>query len=304
MTVWLIVVAVVVVLIIVFTGNRGGRDATTAEIFNGFELMDAGFSTPESILYDKENDVYLVSNINGAPAEMDDNGFISIVTPQGEVAELKWIDGEDEEVQLSAPKGMAIVGDKLFVSDIFQVAVFDRSSGEQLGVFNPEGVTFLNDIVPDGEGGVYFTDSGLNPDFSSSGTDAIWYIGPDSEPTVVLQATDLGGPNGITMSDDGLIVVSFGGTSVLEVDPVTSELEKVTDMPAGSLDGVEWANDGRLLVSSWQGSAVYAVSVDGSAETIVENVESPADIGYDSERDLVLIPLFNSDGMIAVPVTH
>ena len=41
------------------------------------EVTDVGFQTPESVLHDTTADVYLVSNINGAPAEKDDNGFIS-----------------------------------------------------------------------------------------------------------------------------------------------------------------------------------------------------------------------------------
>ncbi len=33
-----------------------------------------GLSTPESVLYDAENDVYLVSNINDTPLAKDNNG--------------------------------------------------------------------------------------------------------------------------------------------------------------------------------------------------------------------------------------
>src|SRR5580698_90218 len=36
-----------------------------------------GFAEPESVVYDVENDRYLVSNINGKPGDKDNNGFIS-----------------------------------------------------------------------------------------------------------------------------------------------------------------------------------------------------------------------------------
>ena len=36
-----------------------------------------------------------VSNRNGGPGDMDDNGFISRVSPDGRVLDLKWIDGTD-----------------------------------------------------------------------------------------------------------------------------------------------------------------------------------------------------------------
>ncbi|MHC4781133.1 MAG: SMP-30/gluconolactonase/LRE family protein, partial [Planctomycetota bacterium] len=56
-------------------------------------LSDVGFATPESALHDAAGDVYLVANINGSAAEHDGNGFISRVSPFGEVQDLKWIDG-------------------------------------------------------------------------------------------------------------------------------------------------------------------------------------------------------------------
>lgn len=77
-----------------------------------------GFSTPESVVHDAVDDVYLVSNINGEPLAEDGNGFISRVTPDGEVEALRWIDGEADGVELNAPKGMAVLGDTLYVADI------------------------------------------------------------------------------------------------------------------------------------------------------------------------------------------
>src|SRR5690349_877932 len=52
-----------------------------------------GFSTPESVFHDTEADIYYVTNINGGPGDKDDNGFISKLSPDGTIAELKWIDG-------------------------------------------------------------------------------------------------------------------------------------------------------------------------------------------------------------------
>ena len=71
-------------------------------------IADAGFSTPESVLHDAASDVYLVSNINGNPLDVDGNGSISRVSFDGTVAQLKWIEGGANGVTLNAPKGMAI----------------------------------------------------------------------------------------------------------------------------------------------------------------------------------------------------
>ena len=82
--------------------------------------------TPESVLYDEERDIIYVSNINGSPAELDGNGFISILDSNGKIKNLKWVTG------LNAPKGMAIYKTKLFVSDIKQLVEIDIKSGKIL----------------------------------------------------------------------------------------------------------------------------------------------------------------------------
>lgn len=67
-------------------------------------LHDAGFNAPESVLYDATSDVYLVSNINGGPGAVDDNGYISRVAPDGSKVEAKWIEAGKNGVKLHAPK--------------------------------------------------------------------------------------------------------------------------------------------------------------------------------------------------------
>src|SRR3990172_189647 len=134
----------------------------------------SGFQTPESVLYDPTADLYLVANINGNPAGTDDNGFISRVTPAGQVQTLKWIDGASASVTLNAPKGMAIAGDTLYVADITAVRMFDRTTGQAKGAVNVPGATFLNDAAAGPDGSVYVTDTGLNPDFSPNGTHAVY----------------------------------------------------------------------------------------------------------------------------------
>src|SRR5205823_1591551 len=74
------------------------------------QFQVTGLSAPESVLHDAQADVYLVSNINGSPFAKDDNGFISRLSPSGEVMELKWIDGSRRDVELNAPKGLALLG--------------------------------------------------------------------------------------------------------------------------------------------------------------------------------------------------
>jgi len=299
-TIWLIVIVLILIVIIFSTGNRDAGVDPAA--ISGWQLNEAGLMTPESVLYDAVADVYLVSNINGSPADMDDNGFISRISPTGEILDLKWIDGENENVQLSAPKGMAIIGEVLYVTDISSIRLFDKETGEPVGSIDIPGSTFLNDLAPNGKGGVFLTDSGLNPDFTPSGTDAVYSIDAAGEITQLATGEVLGGPNGVTSYKDGALIVTFGGNSILKLG-MDGEVSLFAELPTGSLDGIEIIKDGTVLVSSWEGQVVYAVHPDGSVNEVISGVQSPADIGFDSKRGLVLIPLFQLDGVHTVPVT-
>src|SRR6185369_6853825 len=67
-----------------------------------------GIATPESVLYDEVNDRYLVSNINGKPDGVDNNGYISELSPDGKVLKEKFIAGGVGKTKLDAPKGSGI----------------------------------------------------------------------------------------------------------------------------------------------------------------------------------------------------
>ena len=54
----------------------------------GFLPEGVGFRTPESVLYDPKADLYLVANIHGDPSARDVNGFISRISPEGQVVAL------------------------------------------------------------------------------------------------------------------------------------------------------------------------------------------------------------------------
>jgi hypothetical protein len=252
------------------------------------------FKTPESVLYYEAGDVYFVSNINGAPAEKDDNGFISRVSPEGTIQNLRWIDGAAEAVTLNAPKGMAVIGDTLFVTDIDSVRAFSITTGAAAGARGIPGVTFLNDVAASG-GTLYVTDSGLNADFSASGTDAVYKF-ENGKPIAMVKGSFLGHPNGILVGSDGVIVVPFGSRTVFRINAGATTAEPLLDMPAAQLDGVERLADGHLLVSSWESKTVYRVDLaNKQAQAVVTNIESPADIGYDTKRKRVLIPMFNQN---------
>ena len=263
-------------------------------------VADAGFATPEAVEYSAADDTYLVANINGDPSGVDNNGFISKVSPDGKVTSLKWIEAGRNGVTLNAPKGMTIVKGLLYVADIDSVRVFDAATGKPVRSIAIKGATFLNGVAAGSEDSVLVTDSGFAPGFAPSGTDAIHRIKADGAVEMVVADKAMGHPNGVWQDGAAVVYVTFGSGKVSKVESgKTSELPAP---PSGQLDGLIKTVDGRLIVSSWGGKAVYALGKDGAFTTIAGSLDAPADLGLDTKRHRVLIPLFQQNKVVIQPL--
>src|SRR5712664_3564090 len=263
-------------------------------------LTVAGFSSPESVLHDSTQDIYFVSNINGSPTAKDNNGFISRVRPDGAIENLKFIEGGRAGVTLNAPKGLALLGDTLWVTDIDRIRAFNARTGTPVDSvkFDSAGAVFLNDIAIATTGAIYTTDTGIRFDDLGNvlhpGPDRIFRVGPDRKVTVAARGDSLGRPNGITLDAVGrrFIVVQSGGKAVLAWKP-GDRAPSVIARGVGGFDGVEMIG-GKVVVSSWADSSITRFdSTQGTK--IIAGVPSPADIGYDAKRNRVLIPIFTGN---------
>ena len=248
-------------------------------------LEKVGFATPESILHDADSDLYLVANINGRPNAKDNNGFISRVTPAGLVQELKWIDGAHESITLHAPKGMALVGDELFVTDIDVVRVFNRRTGSPLRAVSIPEAVFLNDLAAGPDGAIYVTDN-------AAGT--VHKLAQDDTFQCIASGNSLAGPNGIAVYQGAVYIAPWGSKMMYHLNNKGAR-GPARKVPAAKLDGLVILADGYALLSSWDGRAIYGVSVGGEVTTLFSDITAPADIGYDFKRGRVLIPHFLDD---------
>jgi hypothetical protein len=267
-------------------------------------VENVGFATPESVEYYAAEDVYLVTNINGSPFAVDDNGFISKISPDGKVLDLKWIDGANSDTRLNGPKGAAISGNILYVADHDEVHLFELPSGKQKTSVKIPGSTFLNGITPGSGGSVFTTDMGATSDngnFVSSGTDAVYRVFPDGRYEVIAKDKDMGWPNGIVVNGKHLTIVTFQSNEVYRLHK-NGRRYMLPAPPTGSLDGLVAMDDGSLIMSSWVGSAIYRLSEDGSYSTVADSLESPSDIGYDKKRNRLLVPLFLKDKVVILPL--
>jgi hypothetical protein len=260
-----------------------------------------GFSEPESALHDPAADVYLVSNVNGPVAAKDGNGFISRVSPAGEILDLRWIDGATDGVTLHAPKGMGLLGDTLIVADIDHVRLFDRVSGEPIDDWAVDGATFLNDVAVSPGGTIYVSDTGVRFDGEEpedSGTSGIHAFSGDGSRRTV-DTGDLTGINGLAASGRRLYGVSYGSGRIFVIEDGT--LSELPELPGLGLDGIVVSQHG-LLISDWDTETVYLLRENGSVSAVVRNVPSPADIGADRSRDRLLIPRLTTGQLLLAPL--
>ena len=248
-----------------------------------------GFSGPEAVRYDPEQDVYFVANFNGSGTALDSNGFISRLRPDGTVDRLRFIAGGERGVTLHAPRGMAITGDTLWAADVDAVRGFHRRTGAPLATVPFPGVDvgFLNDVTPGPDGALYVTDTGK---------DRIYRLA-NGQATVALADTLLGAPNGITWDEPNrrfLVVPYGGGHSIFAWRPGSAALETVGTSGGARFDGVELLSGGRVLVASQADSSLH-LFVGGSGRPTVRVAGRPADIGVDTRRDRVAVPFIALD---------
>jgi hypothetical protein len=275
------------------------------------ELTYEGLSTPESVAYDAEQDVYFVSNIEGKPTEADGKAFISKLSPDGKIAVLRFIDGGAEvkgskaKVELNAPKGISLVGKELWVADIDVVRVFDKATGVPKGKVEIKGATFLNDLTSDDKGNVYVSDSGLKVGangFEPTGTDAVYKIDKARKVTTLVKGPELNRPNGLAWTKEGIWLAPFNSNELSLLGPKGEKLKSIK-LPTGGLDGVLVLPGAarQLVVSSWEGKTIYRISDKDEVTPWVKNINAPADIGWDSKRSKLLAPMFMDNKVVVFP---
>ena len=248
---------------------------------------DQILKTPESAIYDSANDVIYVSNINGKATEKDSNGFISKLSPEGEIIQLRWVEG------LNAPKGMGIIGNKLFVTDIDEIAEINIKANEVARRYPVEKAKFLNDIAIDDNGIIYVSDMQ---------TDKIHKL-DDGIVSTWLEGKEIKRPNGLLIRKGELFI---GCKELISVDIVDKSNKILTGGLESGIDGIAMDQDGNIYFSFWKGK-VFKLNPGHEAQMILNTVDKnlqSADIYIAREKNLLLVPTFFGNKLIAYEVSH
>jgi hypothetical protein len=140
-------------------------------------------------------------------------------------------------------------------------------------------------------------EKGLEP---AGAGDAVYVIDKGGKVKPIAKMKELNGPNGLLVLDKKLIVNTLGADEVFSLSD-KGEKQEITKLPKGGLDGLVSFGDS-LFISSWQGSVVFKGKLGGTFEPVLHGLNAPADIGFDSKRNRVLVPRFVDNAIEAYDV--
>ena len=245
---------------------------------------DSLLKVPESVLFDKANQILYVSNLDGSdPWKADGKGSIAKVGLDGNIIAAEWVSG------LNAPKGMGLYNGKLYAADLGNIAVIDMASGKIEKNIPIQGATGLNDISIDPNGVIYVTEYLAKKLYKVENEKA------------ELIAENLTQPNGVLFHNNELFLLD--GTGMFKVNSDKS-MAKIVDGMEGGVDGIENIEGNNFIVSCWEG-ALWMVNTDGTKHLLMDTRKekrSTADIGFDPATKTVYVPTFFRNTVVAYEV--
>jgi sugar lactone lactonase YvrE len=238
------------------------------------------FNYPESVVYDAGRDFLYVSNFFSGG-----NEFISRVTLDGAVEELKWVTG------LRRPTGLCLVGNRLLAVERGALAEIEVESGEIVERYPIPDPGFPNDVACGPSGKVFVSDSQKSVVYRlADGAIEIWL----DDPEVVR-------PNGLYLDGDRLIVGCSADGCLKEVDLSSREVRTIACLGSGSvMDGVRGDGHGDYVVSDFNGRA-FLVSTAGETVPLLNTTPAGqycADFEYLPDKGLLVVPTLNDNRLV------
>ena len=245
----------------------------------------SGLKMPESVVQATDGRVF-VSEINGFG--VDGDGQISVIEAGQVTLFAKGLDD---------PKGLAIIGQTLYVADnkrILKLALSGPKQG-QAEVFAaatafPVTPLFLNDLEADLAGNLYVSDSG---DLKGKGG-AVYQINAQGQVRLLIngeQDKRILAPNGLLMDDTGdvLMVVDFASGILYSYNLATKQLLDIADGFGGG-DGVVHHANGSMFVSDWKNGKVFRLDMNGEVTPLAATYQSAADIALTKDEKVLMVP--------------
>ena len=247
------------------------------------------FGFAESVTYDADRNLIVVMNAGTPPKDgkpADNDGYVSLLNPDGSVHTAKWIGATRDGLTLNDPLGSCIQNGLLYAADIDVVRTFDMKTGAPGRVYPVEGATFLNGIAVAKDGTIFVS--------NTKPASIVYKITPSGEVSKFVDGKPLDLPNGVAIDTEGNVVVvnvSATDNNVLTFDPASGKLLKTEQAVEAGNDGIVVLADGTKYVSSVRYGSVSEIKPGQKAKIIASGIPSAASMGYDSKQNQLLIPM-------------
>ena len=245
------------------------------------------FRFAESLSYDAERDLYVAVNAGMAQDVVPNDGYVSLINPDGSVHTLKWIGVNRNGLTLNHPLGSDIANGRLYVVDINTIRWFDIKTGEPRGSVDVPEATRFNDLEVATDGTIYATQTGDQ----NADTWKVFKVTPQGQASVFVSGAPLRQPNGIGLDAKGNIVVVNIGTNDVHTFSPTGQLVGTEQAVDPGNDGLVVLPDGTKYVSSVRQGTVSRIKPGQKAEIVASGIPSAASMTYDSKRNRLVIPM-------------
>ena len=235
-----------------------------------------GFGHVESIAYDPRSKALYVSDFGPEfkDAAKDGKGKITKVSLDGQILEANFLPAKGQV--LNKPKGVWIRGNRLWVTDIDSVWVFDLKTKEGKKLALP-GVTYANDVTFMG-GALYVSDNLSDQVVRIEPAD---FLKSKTEPKVSVVFKDKAiNPNGLFPGKRGALLIV--GTKDKDNPRAIYSMAPGKDPIAlsdnfGVLDGLYQMRDGDILVTDWKTGSLIRWNKKDGMQKLAGDFKGPAD---------------------------
>ncbi len=274
--------------------QAGGPLGTVNEAGEATPISDnvrvfGSFRFAESCVFDEDRNLIVAMNAGVGQNLQENDGYVSLINPDGSVHTTKWIGATRDGLTLNQPLGSALAHGMIYTADIDTVRMFDLATGEPHGETVVPEAEFLNGIAVAEDGTVYVS--------NTREAFRVFRITPEGEVSVFIDGAPLNAPNGVAMDNDGnIVVVNIGDNAVLTFNP-EGELINTEHAAEGGNDGLVILADGTKYVSSVRFGSVSKIAPGAEAEVIATGIPSAASMCYDSTQNQLVIPMNNHNAL-------
>jgi hypothetical protein len=247
-----------------------------------------GFGHVESVAYDPKGKVLYTSDFGPdlKPAEKDGKGKITKVSLDGKILEDGFLPANGQT--LNKPKGIWIQGNRLWVTDIDSVWVFDLKTKQGKKLDLP--VTFANDPAVMGNA-LYVSDNRSDMLVRVEPADFL-QTKADPKITVVFKDKSIN-PNGLYPGKNGvLLMVGQKGKD----DPrgiysmVPGKDPELLSDKIGMLDGLYLMSNGDVLATDWATGSLFQWNKAMGMKQLVTGFKGPADLcAFPNSKGLMVV---------------